>query len=832
MLFRRCLFGSTFEQTCERLQQVLHRIEVANVKLKASKCHLFESQVKFLGFIVSRDGISVDPEKTRVISRWPVPRNITEVRAFTALCSYHRRHIFRFAEIAKPLYDLTKKGKKFEWGEQQEAAFMKLKECLTSAPVLASPIDNGAYFLDTDASGHSLSTILYQEQEGIKKVISYASRVLQPAERRYCSTRLELLAVVFGLKQYRHFLLCRKFIIRTDNAALTSLMKTPEPLAQQGRWLDLISEFDFQIVHRAAVSNGAADVLSRRPCERDDIGKMCSQCRPKEQCVGPIASPAAVNEQVTDEGDHCRVISGRSEAAAGALPAGNCGPQSPPMPVDDASSATVTSGLAAWTSSGDLSRETLEREQGRDEAISRIIELPRIGDSIDWSTVTEYDVETQALFAQRQTLEIREGILYRQFQKSDGIIDRYQAVVPKSMRLAVLAHVHGGLLTGHFGQLKSEKRLVSFAYWPGWKSDLTLFVSRCEKCNRFRKNQNVKQGLMKYSGVNAPWQKVHIDLMGPFVKSNDGYSFIMTVVCSFTKYLIAVPLREKSAFAVARALVRQVFLVFSPVELLVHDNGGEFCNSLQASINQLLDIQSCRVTRYRPSGNGVVERSHAILNRLIATSVTDNQKNWSDCLPYVVYAYNTAYHCSTTFTPFYLMFLREPRMGIDMVSEEFTAAKFASQEDYTHLMRQRMQDAYRLVHENLKTGFARAKRRYDMRVKECRFRVGDRVWYFSPRKYRNRSPKWLLQTSGPFEVIRKLNDVNCVIRKSPRHPSFTVHIDRLRPYSGPLSNVQSSVETAVKRPITCAESDELGQCNRQRPSRQSRPPRHLADFAC
>jgi hypothetical protein len=118
-----------------------------------------------------------------------------------------------------------------------------------------------------------------------------------------------------------------------------------------------------------------------------------------------------------------------------------------------------------------------------------------------------------------------------------------------------------------------------------------------------------------------------------------------------------------------------------------------------------------------------------------------------------------------------------------------------------------------------------------MRVKECRFRVGDRVWYFSPRKYRNRSPKWLLQTAGPFEVIRKLNDVNCVIRKSPRHPSFTVHIDRLRPYSEPLSNVQSSVETAVKRPMTRAEP-ELVQGNRQRPSRQSRPPRHLAEFAC
>jgi hypothetical protein len=133
---------------------------------------------------------------------------------------------------------------------------------------------------------------------------------------------------------------------------------------------------------------------------------------------------------------------------------------------------------------------------------------------------------------------------------------------------------------------------------------LSLFIDFCEKCNRFRINTNTRHGHLKYAGVNAPsapWQKVHIDLMGPFVESHDSYSFILTVLCSFTKYLIAIPLRDKSAFSVAKALVRQVFLVYSPVKLLVHDNGGEFCNTLLSSVNQLLDIQSCRVTRYRPS---------------------------------------------------------------------------------------------------------------------------------------------------------------------------------------------------------------------------------------
>ena len=110
---------------------------------------------------------------------------------------------------------------------------------------MASPINGGRFVLDTDASSHAVAAILHQEQEGVLRVISYASRVLQPTERSYCSTKLELLAAIFGLKSYRHFLLCRDFTLRTDNAAVTQLLRTPEPLAQQGRWLNLISEFQF-----------------------------------------------------------------------------------------------------------------------------------------------------------------------------------------------------------------------------------------------------------------------------------------------------------------------------------------------------------------------------------------------------------------------------------------------------------------------------------------------------------------------------------------------------------------------------------------------------------
>ena len=479
-----------------------------------------------------------------------------------------------------------------------------------------------------------------------------------------------------------------------------------------------------------------------------------------------------------------------------------------------------------------LSVENLRREQNNDATISRIKMLLQASDgSVSWADVVNDTLEVQTLFAQRQTLEIRDDVLYRKFQKVDGSILYYQAVIPKSLRITLLSHLHGGRMTGHFGQFKTEKRVAALGYWHRWKTDVSLFVKSCEKCNRFKRGLNVRQGLLKHASVNSAWQKVHVDLMGPFVKSRDGYFYLLTAVCAFTKYLVAIPLRSKSAFEVARALVRQVFLVFSPVEILVHDNGLEFVNSLLSEINSLMDIQSCRVTRYRPSGNGICERSHATLNKLFATSVQENQKNWTDNLPYVVYAYNTAYHSSTTFSPFYLMFLRQPRIGIDLICDETVEEKISTREEYAMLMRERMQNAYRLVHQHLNTAFERAKRRYDLRVRECQFKGGDLVWYYSPRRYRNRTSKWLLQTSGPYEIVRRINDVNYVIRRSARQSAFTVHVDRLRPYRPSLNEGRENTSTISRGDVNPGEGGEDDNSDfGARPKRKQRLPSRFEQY--
>ena len=201
------LIFSKTDEHLDHLATVFDRLDCYALKLKPSKCSLFQCKVSFLGHVVSGHGIECDLDKIASIATWPTPSNIAEVRTFCGLASYYRTFVCNFAAIARPLHNLTKKGATFEWTNECETAFQELKRALSSTPILVALCDDGQYVLDTDASDTALGAVLQQEQNGKLHVIGYASRTLTPAEARYCITRRELLGVVFGLKKYRQHLL-------------------------------------------------------------------------------------------------------------------------------------------------------------------------------------------------------------------------------------------------------------------------------------------------------------------------------------------------------------------------------------------------------------------------------------------------------------------------------------------------------------------------------------------------------------------------------------------------------------------------------------------------
>jgi hypothetical protein len=262
------IFTKTFAEHLEELQAVFNLIRKAKLKLNPKKCTFFEQRVKYLGYIVSKEGISTDPNKIRAVQEYPRPTNLREVRSYLGFCSYYRRFIKDFSRIVKPLTGLTKKNAPFNWNEEQEQAFNELKICLSTAPVLGHPDLSLPFQLRTDVSKLGIGAILIQEEkDGRKTVLGYASRALSDAEACYSSCEMECLGVIFALSYFRSFLVGKKFTVVTDNLPLKYLLTTRNLRGRLARWALLTQEFTFDIVHRAGVNMKDADALSRAPID-------------------------------------------------------------------------------------------------------------------------------------------------------------------------------------------------------------------------------------------------------------------------------------------------------------------------------------------------------------------------------------------------------------------------------------------------------------------------------------------------------------------------------------------------------------------------------------
>lgn len=188
--------GKTFKEHLNNLGEVLSRFRKFGLKLKPTKCSLYREEVLFLGHVVGKDGVRANPSLVQDVEKWPVPQNLKELQAFLGLTNYYRRFVQGYADIARSLHNLTRKGVTYHWKAEQEVAFGALKKALTTTPILAYPLAEGRMILDTDASNFSIGAVLSQEQGQVERVISYSSRRLGPIQERYCVTRRELLAVV------------------------------------------------------------------------------------------------------------------------------------------------------------------------------------------------------------------------------------------------------------------------------------------------------------------------------------------------------------------------------------------------------------------------------------------------------------------------------------------------------------------------------------------------------------------------------------------------------------------------------------------------------------
>jgi len=395
-----------------------------------------------------------------------------------------------------------------------------------------------------------------------------------------------------------------------------------------------------------------------------------------------------------------------------------------------------------------------------------------------WSDVQSQSPMLRALWQEFDSLVLLNGVLYRLFYDHRGLVLCYQLILPGEIKVPFLELVHNDA-AGHLKFAKCLQHVVRRAWWWDWKKDLRMFIRCCSKCESFHRGRPPRQTKLNHTYSGYPGEKYGIDLQGPFPSSN-GYRYIFSALCCFSKYAIVVPLRNKEASTVAKAIVENIFLKYGLCTEILTDRGQEFQADLLSELLKILGVTRLKTSGYRPESNGACEVLHRTLNSLMAKVVNENQRNWSEWLSFITFAYNATEHSATRFSPFFVFFGRTPLWTVDLILPE-TAEDRKSLPDYTAQVVERLKKACETVRINLKAAADSSSKWYNKRVIPRSFAEGDLVRVFYPRRYAGKTAKWqnFYRTVG--QVVKKLNDATYLVKsKSWKEPKI-IHTDKLRP---------------------------------------------------
>ena len=730
------IFSATVDDHLQQLNEVFSRLKIAGLKLKPKKCHLFQRKVQYLGHIVSEEGIETDPEKIEVIRQWDRPSNVSELRSFLGLCSYYRRFVPDFASISRPLIKLTEKNSKFEWTDEQEESWRILKERLTSPPVLMYPDPEAAFILDTDASDFGIGAVLSQIQDGEERVVAYGSRVLTKQERRYCVTRRELLAVVHFMKYFRHYLIGKKFTLRTDHASLKWVKNFKEPEGQVARWLEILDTYDFDMVHRPGVKHGNADALSRGPCS---------------QCGGDHASEKIRRGRVKNT--DVRRVGTRSQ-------------KNPPPKV------------TTWLSHLTVNLQDLQDAQGADAVLSKVQSWIQRGERPPFDEISMEGRELKFYWGQFKSLTIKDGILVRELER-ELFGPKFQILVPHTMRDEVLRECHESRTAGHLGRNKTTCNVKRRFLWPGMRMDTDVYVKTCDLCSKYKTSGKTRRAGMKVFQVGEPAERLCIDIVGPFSETPNGHKYCLVVTDCFTKFTEIFPMKNQEAETVAAIVVREYISRYGAPREIHTDQGRQFEAMLFQEMCGLLGITKTRTTSFHPQSDGQSERNIKTLVKMLAMAA-DQREDWDDHLPYISMAYRATVQESSGFSPNFLMFGRELAMPVDLMYPLDQETHSESTYDYVKKLREKLHYAYELSRNCLRKSTERQRRLYNERVFGEKVKVGDLVWVMNKERKRGKTPKLQPKWKGPCFVSHAYNDVVVAVHLNPRK-CLNLHVDLLKP---------------------------------------------------
>lgn len=755
------------------VHEVCARCDKAGFHLNLDKTEFGAPEVKVLGHLVSQGAVKPTPAKVSAINAIAPPTTVTDVRSFLNMIGYYRRFIYKFADIAGPLYEVTKGGpnvkQRIEWTTERQTAFDKLKQCLISDPVLAQPQFLQRYYLESDASAYACGGVLSQVRQDWKgdaktlaahqippvsalRPIAFFSKRFTATERNYSAQERELVAAVASLRHFRHLVEGAPggLTIITDHESLKYLRRQKEMTKRLLRFVEEIEHFDPVFVYRRGRDNVVADALSRLGGE-DDVGS--------EPVDVPLyAFPLFRGEESDghseeEEDDDEARWEDDNDREQGTLISAE---DRLLMPMSSEERSRVERAFRALGLIRLSLSENFDLQEDRANAAWR----SRLPDDLDQEAKEQ--VRDLALVLKNDVVFSR-GLMFwvNRLAGDNGDDEIEEVLAHDTLSRAARAMVAMHQDVGH-EQGPTTMRAYLDRYWcPEAEALARACVQTCETCQVFDKDPHKKKPRRLHPiGTVDAFDRLGLDFV-ELPRLSNGMRYCLTVVDYATSNGHAFPLANRSAAAVIDAIEFMINTYGKPSHLIA-DNGPEFTAREFITYADRLGIQLHFSAAYHPQSNGKVESFNGRLVRRLMRLAHEHRDDWDRYLDQAIAAYRSTRSTVTGMSPFYLMYGREMRLrhqeGYNTHSSNIQPSRLAE-------IRRRESRVQRFEHER---GLANKRSMRAMRQRAARFEqgatqqdtweagTGDLVMVRNVTATK-RSPKW----TGPYMVTSVTPDGAC-----------------------------------------------------------------------
>ena len=714
-----------FDQHLKHVKEVLKTMEELGLKVKPKKCQLFCQKIKFLGYEVSEKGIAIPEERVRAIKEMPLPNSKKQVKSFLGVVGFNRQFIPDIERFTGPLNDLTTDEAVFEWTDTHTEVVNNLKDIITKAPILRFPSDNCQKVLYTDASNRGIGGCFAQLEEGIPRPIAYFSKTLSKPERKWSTIEKELYAIVHALRKYGKELADNYFEIYTDHKPLLVLNRLKDIRnARLNRWGIELSAFRFKVKHINGVDNEIADGLSRL-LKAKEIEK-----ESPEEAIARDSYELAQELDIDVDDEDKEVLATEIDVERALI---------------DGDSQHIEHVL----SDVDI------RDEQNEDRFCQLLKQKLLSKHKKWRHL-------------RSRYLLLDQTLYRKKRKSAKNDRRLQVVVPVKLipQLIDVFHKspHEG---GHRGVIKCEQDIIDRYWFENYREHIRTHIKLCGVCNRVKVCNQLPYGVPQViPAAEQPFDHIGIDVIGPFIRSETGKRFILTVVDRATRYVYAKAIPNHTKETVIRVL-RKMFEKFATPKRLTSDRATEFMSVDFQQFLKGMGIEHHPTCSYYASSNGLSEVSNRKLVQIIKAYVHNRSNSWCKYVGLSAKVINRSVNKTTNYSPFYLLFGYNPGNAFERKFKLNAVEQTNTGED----------DGDPHLNDEGVVEKARAEAR-------ARIEAADRKWA-EFRKHRLRTPPfklkdmvWIVDRTQDPGIPSKLTPIKCgpwIIVREPIEGSYQVH---------------------------------------------------------